>query len=624
VFVAAIDSHTVHALDAQKGTALWSFTAGARVDSPPTIHRGLVLFGSADGYVHALRAGDGALAWRFRAAPVDLRHAVLGQIESVWPVHGSVLVKDGVLYCTAGRSIFLDGGIRFLRLDPVTGRKLGEVVWDEKDPESGKNMQIHVRGLHMPVALSDVLSSDGTHIYMRSQKIDVEGKRLEIPVEGVDNQPAEGSHLFCQIGFLDDSWFHRSFWTFGRRVNGGYGGWFQAGRVVPAGRILVFDDQQVYGYGRKPQYYVNASVLEHHLFAARKHVDPATIAAVRRATQRMNRRSNRRNATSSDWKLLRAFPSTDITAARYQWTFDQPAVQVRALVAAGDTLVVGGHPDVIDERRAYRLPDEPDTERGLRRQEEALAGRLGGRLWLVSKADGKPAAQYRLDSPPVFDGMAVAQGRLVVCTLDGAVECLASGGQPLARVDEPTQVISDEPEEPGYLKPPEVDKSGDFSKVTRCRVVQSKLGYRLIANATDQVGMALRKLDAPITGNATLKAKIMVPAGMGLLTNGFIAFGDGATVEKLVHCGIRYQPKKAMISQGSLKGKAQAADLAAELDKVYDLAVRVDLKAQKVTFTASGVSVEAKLSKPMRRISHVGYSMDNALVDFSNLEVTPE
>ena len=79
-----------------------------------------------------------------------------------------------------------------------------------------------------------------------------------------------------------------------------------------------------------------------------------------------------------------------------------------------------------------------------------------------------------------------------------------------------------------------------------------------------------------------------------------------------------------MISQGSLKGKAQAADLAAEFDKVYDLVVRVDLRAQKVTFTAGGATVEAKLAKPMARISHVGYSMDSALVDFSNLEVASE
>ena len=54
-----------HALDATDGHSLWAFTAGGRVDSPPTMVRGLVLFGSADGWVYALREADGVLAWRF-------------------------------------------------------------------------------------------------------------------------------------------------------------------------------------------------------------------------------------------------------------------------------------------------------------------------------------------------------------------------------------------------------------------------------------------------------------------------------------------------------------------------------------------------------------------------------
>ncbi|GAG88400.1 unnamed protein product, partial [marine sediment metagenome] len=110
------------ALDAKDGKTLWSYTAGGKVDSPPTIHRGRVLFGSADGWTYCLRAADGVLAWRFRAAPIDQRLMAFEQLESVWPVHGSVLVQDGTVYCVAGRSMFLDGGMRLLRLDPETGQ----------------------------------------------------------------------------------------------------------------------------------------------------------------------------------------------------------------------------------------------------------------------------------------------------------------------------------------------------------------------------------------------------------------------------------------------------------------------------------------------------------------------
>ncbi|MGD2174821.1 MAG: PQQ-binding-like beta-propeller repeat protein, partial [Candidatus Brocadiaceae bacterium] len=49
LLVSAIDAHTVYALDSRTGKRLWRFTAGGRVDSPPTVHEGLALFGCRDG-----------------------------------------------------------------------------------------------------------------------------------------------------------------------------------------------------------------------------------------------------------------------------------------------------------------------------------------------------------------------------------------------------------------------------------------------------------------------------------------------------------------------------------------------------------------------------------------------
>jgi outer membrane protein assembly factor BamB len=627
LYVASVDAHTVHALDANTGQSWWSYTAGGRIDSPPTIYRGLVLFGCADGYVTALRSTDGALAWRYRAAPTDRRLVAFEQVESAWPVHGSVLIRDGLLYCTAGRSIFLDGGIRLLRLDPLTGRQLSETVWDERDPATGENIQVHVKGLNMPVALSDVLSVDGDHLYMRSQKIDPEGNRVEIPVEAVEQQPAEGSHLFCQIGFLDDSWFHRSFWTFGRRVSGGYGGWFQAGRLVPAGRIMVFDGQRVYGYGQKPEYFVNTSVLEYQLFAAEKQVTPEAIQRVQRANREINTRLDKNAANASDWKLRRYFPLEDLTAARYPWIVSQPSLQVRALALAGDVLFAAGHPDTIDERRAFRLPDDPDAQASLERQAAALAGDLGGRLWVVAAADGRPLARYSLASPPVFDGLAAAQGRVYLTALDGTVSCLGSGeevGLGLLDEAEPLSTVSDEPEEPNYLKPPEVDKSADFGTVTGCRVVEAPLGYRLQANDSNKVVcLALRQLETPISGQATLSCRLRVQNDTGFLQNGFIAFGDGPTDAQVVKCGIRFRPQDALIVQGPLLegGKATSAKVEAPVGKPTELRVTVDLAQQKVMFTTCGVTLEAKLTRALTSITHAGFAADSAIVEMSPLEV---
>lgn len=274
VFVSQIDSHTLFALDEQTGDEQWTFTAGARIDSPPTISGGYCTFGATDGWVYCLRAGDGELAWRYRAAPMDRRTMAYEQLESLWPVHGSTLVHNGQLYCVAGRSNFLDGGLRLVRLDLATGEKLSETIMDETNPETGNNLQEKLQILQMPVGLPDILSCDGKHIFMKSQKFDLEGNRLEIgPNSGdfvgqVTKQRGPDAHIFAPMGFLDDTWFHRSYWVLGQSFAGGHGGYYQAGRFAPSGRILVNGNGYVFGYGRKPEYLRWTTTLEHQLFAA--------------------------------------------------------------------------------------------------------------------------------------------------------------------------------------------------------------------------------------------------------------------------------------------------------------------------------------------------------------------
>jgi len=531
LFVVSIDTHTVHAFDAGSGKELWSFTAGGRIDSPPTLYGGRAFFGSADGWVYALRSSDGALAWRFRCAPADRRLMSMGQLESAWPVHGSVLIYNDTLYCTAGRSIYLDGGIRLVRLDPETGKLLGEVVWDDKDPETGEDMHLaylkKTPGNTMPVGLSDVLSCDGRNIWMRSQKIDFNGKRHEIATRAADIQPDEDMHLFCQIGLLDDSWFFRSYWTYGRSMTGGYGGWFQAGRVVPSGRIMCFDDKRVYGFGRKPEYMVNSSVIEYQLFAADKVVTPEAKARMSRANREMNARMSKKNANSSDWRLRYFYPSEDLTSARFEWLLKQPTVIARAMVAAGDTLFIAGPPDFIDERFAYHNPDNPDVMAKLALQDEAFDGKHGGLLWAVAKSDGSVVTRYALDTIPRFDGMAAAGSSLYMSTVDGRILSFAGrGGTPLvAADDQAVQLVWDKPEDPDYLPPPEEPKNGDFAVVKGCQVVASELGYRLKPPGDQKAtGIALRKLDTPIKSKITLRTKLMIPGVAGVLRNGFIAF----------------------------------------------------------------------------------------------------
>jgi len=160
VYVAATDSHTVHALSAEDGRELWSFTAGGRVDSSPTFYRGMLIFGSADGWVYCTRADDGQLAWRFRAAPEARLVGAFGQLESAWPVHGSVLVQNDALYAAAGYNSYLDGGIVLYRLDPCTGKALSRTSVCHLDPETGRQIgREGSRGFDMEGVRSDVLSA---------------------------------------------------------------------------------------------------------------------------------------------------------------------------------------------------------------------------------------------------------------------------------------------------------------------------------------------------------------------------------------------------------------------------------------------------------------------------------
>jgi len=395
LFVAQVDAHAVHALDADDGRPVWSYTAGGRVDSPPTVWEGRVLFGSADGWVYCLRAADGALAWRFRAAPDDQRIVAYGQLESLWPVHGTVLVQDGIVYCAAGRSSYLDGGIRLVRLDARTGQKLSETLIDHRDPETGHQPKGVVHGTNMPGALPDVLSCDGDSVYMRHTRFDLTGQ----------TQPREVPHLFSPAGFLDDSWWHRTYWLVGTIMGTNYGGWPQAGNRLPAGRLLVFDDAAIYGFGRNQ--YV------HH--GAHVGIDGASIFHFN-----ANRDAQRRFTHYQAFAISREPRGGDpqpagarakrrraaLAPREYRWTQKLP-ILVRAMVLAPNTLFLAGPPDIFTTE---------DTG-------GAVEGTGGGALTVVATSDGNKLAEYALESPPVFDGMAAGGERLYLATENGTVLC---------------------------------------------------------------------------------------------------------------------------------------------------------------------------------------------------------
>ena len=421
LFLAAVDKHTVYALDAKTGDIAWKYVAGGRVDTPPTIAGGLCIFGSRDGWVYCLSAADGKLAWRYRAVAEERTIVSYDQLESTWPVSGAVLVQGGSVYCVAGRSMFLDGGLHLLKLDATSGELQFEEIMGDKMPDGKRDLHTTARGLDMPVALPDILSSDGKRLYMRSQTIGMDGKRPTVVASGPTDQAGPKAHLVCSSGYLDDTWFHRAYWVFGHGYGTGHNGWFRAGRFAPSGRMLVFNKDSVFAYGRKPNMYVWSSALEYQLYSAERNVKPEAIKRVATANRQQEKKQG--HIITFDRKMYGAHPLKDITANVFNWRKENPPVQARAMALAGKTLLVAGPLDVVDEEEIFANPFDKELFAKASKQAAAIKGKGAAMLMSVSTTDGKKLCELKLQAPPVFDGMAAADGKLFIVLMDGTVVC---------------------------------------------------------------------------------------------------------------------------------------------------------------------------------------------------------
>jgi len=421
VFVAAIDRHTVYALDSKTGAVAWQYVAGGRVDTPPTIAGGLCIFGSRDGWIYCLAAADGQLAWRYRAVAQERTIVSYDQLESTWPVSGAVLVQGGSVYCVAGRSMFLDGGLHLLKLDVTTGEQQFEEIMGDTLPDSDQPLHTTAKSLDMPVALPDILSSDGKRLYMRSQSIGLDGKRTSVLASGPTDQGGEEAHLVCSGGYLDDTWFHRAYWVFGHGYGTGHNGWFRAGRFAPAGRMLVFDKDSVFAYGRKPNMYVWSSALEYQLYSAQRNVKPESIQRVSAANRRQESKGG--HGVTFDRNSYGTNPLAEISAIAFRWRQENPPFQTRAMALAGKTLFVAGPRDIVDEEKLFAAPFDARLAAKAAEQVAALKGLRGAILLAVSAKEGTKLGELKLDGCPVFDGLAAAEGKLFITMMDGSVVC---------------------------------------------------------------------------------------------------------------------------------------------------------------------------------------------------------
>ncbi len=428
LYVSAVDAHTVYAIDTDSGEEIWHFITGGRVDSPPTIYKGMAIFGCADGCVYALRADDGVLAWMFQAAPTPRKLMSFCRPESVWPLPGGTLIQDDKLYCIAGRTMFLDGGLRMLIIDPQTGELVYENVMDRRVPGTDNELQDLIMGKHMPVAMPDILSSDGQYVYMKSQTFTMDGERVRVRPQRPDTQYDEEVHLFSPISFLDDSWQQRTYWLYGRAAGEGWAEFQLPPKRVPYGRIMCLDEENAYAYGRDPELMCNCSISEYRLYSAKK--VPARKVGIPTLegnwVEGKYPTDFKLAAQSVDWKQLSNMPMEKLTALDYNWINEEPDVMAKAMVLASDLLFVAGPRDVVDERETWGFSNQQSFHEKMEEQERWLNGDHGCFLQVFGKADGKKLAEKKLSCAPVLDGLIAADGKLYLATEGGSLLCLGA------------------------------------------------------------------------------------------------------------------------------------------------------------------------------------------------------
>ena len=214
-FVAASDRQQLHALDAESGKPIWTFSSAGRIDCPPTIEQGRCLLGCRDGWVYCLEASSGQLAWRRRAAPSDQRIVAYGQLESPWPVVGGVLAMNGMAYYSVGRHAGSDGGLTVQAVDPLTG----ELAWSAQPGG-------------FP-GVPDILVGDGKQVQMASWQFDAETGK---------NGPTSNTLLRGgRLGLLNDAWYLRPI-----AIRKGLQGWTSSNR--PAGQLLSMTETATFGF----------------------------------------------------------------------------------------------------------------------------------------------------------------------------------------------------------------------------------------------------------------------------------------------------------------------------------------------------------------------------------------
>jgi hypothetical protein len=202
------------------------------------------------------------------------------------------------------------------------------------DPETGKTTP-EPSPSKMAGVLNDIPGTDGANVFIR-----------QMQVASCDGQT--GEHLYTSGGYLDSSWFNRTFWQVGRAMTSG---------------LMVLGKDVAYGV---------------ELYDSRSR---ETVFAPGTKAYRLRCIPLRPPARGSKVKPIKGRRQQ---SPRPLWE-KRLGIRVTAMVRAADKIFVAGSPDVVDQKDPHG----------------AWEGRKGGILAVFAATDGEKLAEYELPSPPV-------------------------------------------------------------------------------------------------------------------------------------------------------------------------------------------------------------------------------
>ncbi|MCL4201586.1 MAG: PQQ-binding-like beta-propeller repeat protein [Pirellulaceae bacterium] len=405
VYFASSAEDCVIALDAATGREIWRFFTGGSPRLAPVWWQGRLYSGADDGVFRCLDAGSGQLLWQIDAAPRPDLMLGFGRFSSLWPIRAGGMVEEGIAYFSAG--LFPNHRIYLFAVDAEDGR----IIW--RRPVDGGGPESPVPQGYM-LATSDSLFTTSRVAPSRWRKQD--GVRIDFDTPFPDVQNAH-EYRFYNGGSEAQVWNGR-YLVYGQACLLAYDpdrsrkdrwgktrlgdlvfNWFNARAAVfhndlaylaTDDHVLAIEQRQLPEIaGQECREFEEtykrlrvASYLDHLENHGRRKAefgeDDARVRELESGPLRWGQ------AAWEQWQAARPTLFQKF-AARCRWM--TPQISNESLILAGDVLYAGG------ENRV-----------------DAIDANTGRALWSH-------------ETSSCVRDLAVAQGRLYVSTIDGAIRC---------------------------------------------------------------------------------------------------------------------------------------------------------------------------------------------------------